>query len=110
MSRSGTLTGLISKETRGVNETEQTILHDMKRAERNAWKALAGYKFWMFGYWAAIWIHLNKLLPKSQPNPFRGLVEAAREVLKPPARCEICGGNTSKWIQDHGPDCPNIPY
>ena len=30
--------------------------HEINDAERKAWDALARYKFWMFGYWAAIWV------------------------------------------------------
>lgn len=46
--------------------------------EREAWKALGGYKFMMFGYHAAMWVNWNKCLPKPYPNPFRGLVLVAR--------------------------------
>lgn len=47
-----------------------------------AWKALAGYKFWMFGYHAARWVQLNQLDDHKEPNPFRHLVEAAKEQRK----------------------------
>lgn len=49
-------------------------------AASKAWNALAGYKFWMFGYYAARWVTLNKLMPKEsrQANPFSGLVKLAR--------------------------------
>lgn len=58
----------------------EKILQERVTAERNAWKALAGYKFWMFGYWAAAWIKYNQLLPRELrgPNPFKALVELAR--------------------------------
>lgn len=51
-------------------------------AEAKAYDALARYKFLMFGYWAAIWVHLNSLAPSKGPNPFRSLVHRAREVIK----------------------------
>ncbi len=51
----------------------------MGEAEDKAWKALARYKFWMFGYHAAQWVLLNRLLPKPKRNPFRALVQQARE-------------------------------
>jgi hypothetical protein len=49
-------------------------------AERKAWDSLGRYKFAMFGYWAAAWIHYNQLMPKEQKlgNPFKSLVQAAR--------------------------------
>ncbi len=49
-------------------------------AETKAIQALAGYKFQMFGYWAAIWVHLNKLDDVRRPNPFRALVLEARDM------------------------------
>jgi len=53
-------------------------------AERKAFRALAGYKFYMFGYWAAAWVKYNALLPKPMKagNPFKGLVGAARDHIK----------------------------
>lgn len=51
----------------------------LNEVEEKAWKSLARYKFQMFGYWAAIWVHLNKLLPKKRKNPWYNLVELARE-------------------------------
>jgi len=59
------------------------ILDSMEDAERKAWKALAGYKFWMFGYHAARWINYNKLLPglDRRPSPFRDAVKLGREKI-----------------------------
>jgi hypothetical protein len=53
-------------------------------AEQKAWSALAGYKFYMFGYWAAAWVKYNQLMPKEEklPNPFRALVNKAREEIE----------------------------
>ena len=51
----------------------------MMEAEEKAWDSLARYKFVMFGYWAAIWVHLNRLSGLRRPNPWRELVSAARE-------------------------------
>jgi hypothetical protein len=47
-------------------------------AEAKAWESLARYKFQMFGYWAAIWVHLNRISGENRPNPWSGLVAAAR--------------------------------
>jgi len=60
------------------------LLYNVKtqrdQAEEKAWKSLAGYKFYMFGYWAAAWVKYNQLLtpPMRKANPFRKLVHAAR--------------------------------
>jgi len=56
---------------------EERIKDMMKVEEAKAWKSLAGYKFYMFGYHAAAWVKLNQLLPKPLPNPFRNLVRLA---------------------------------
>lgn len=47
-------------------------------AEAKAWDALSRYKFVMFGYWAAIWVHMNHVGKLRRPNPWRGLVALAR--------------------------------
>lgn len=51
---------------------------ELEIAERKAWDALCRYKFQMFGYWAAIWVHLNRVGGFKKPNPWRGLVKGAR--------------------------------
>lgn len=56
------------------------LLDEMKDAEKKAIDALARYKFWMFGYWAAKWVTLNKISGLKQPNPFKELVYKAREI------------------------------
>ena len=58
-----------------------TIEEAMIEAESKAWKALAGYKFWMFGYHAAQWVLLNRLHNKKSPNPFTRLVKLARDQI-----------------------------
>lgn len=68
---------------------ERSLLRDLEQArddaERKAWDSMCRYKFWMFGYWAAQWVHLNRLVALSypvlgKPNPWRQLVKAAREI------------------------------
>ncbi len=54
------------------------ISDEIKAAEVKAIDSLARYKFVMFGYWAGIWVHLNKIEGKKRPNPFRPLVASAR--------------------------------
>jgi hypothetical protein len=54
------------------------LLHELEEAERKAWQSLGRYKFQMFGYWAAIWVHLNRVGQFKRPNPFKKLVMEAR--------------------------------
>ena len=63
-----------------VTVDKQRILDAMIDAEKKAWKSLAGYKFYMAGYWMANWVSFNKLLSKQRPNPSRALVKLAREM------------------------------
>lgn len=55
------------------------IEEHLEEAEEKAWKSLAGYKFVMFGYWAGIWVHINRIHGLRRPNPFKGLVGVARQ-------------------------------
>lgn len=50
----------------------------LTEAEHKAWDSLGRYKFQMFGYWAAIWVHLNKIGQFRNSNPFVDLVTVAR--------------------------------
>ena len=59
---------------------DSILAKELDEAERKALDSLARYKFQMFGYWAAIWVHLNRIEGKSRPSPFKGLVRAAREL------------------------------
>jgi len=54
----------------------------LREAERRAWDSLSRYKFQMFGYWAAIWVHLNRLGKFGQRNPFARLVADARIAVE----------------------------
>ncbi len=53
---------------------------EIEEAERKALDSLARYKFQMFGYWAGIWVHLNRIEGNSRPSPFADLVKKAREI------------------------------
>jgi hypothetical protein len=53
---------------------------EIQEAAAKAIDSLARYKFAMFGYWAGIWVHLNKIEGTKRPSPFKALVLAAREV------------------------------
>ncbi|MEW6104777.1 MAG: hypothetical protein AB1563_00195 [Bacillota bacterium] len=59
--------------------TTERLVAELDEAERKAWNSLARYKFQMFGYWAAVWVHLNRVSGENRPNPWRDLVLAARQ-------------------------------
>lgn len=54
------------------------IIDDMKEAETKAIDSLSRYKFSMFGYWAGIWVHLNRISGLKKPNPFKAIVIQAK--------------------------------
>lgn len=60
-------------------DTHLVLLNELAEAERRAWNSLARYKFQMFGYWVAIWVHLNRITGENRPNPWRELVHQARQ-------------------------------
>lgn len=51
-----------------------------EEAEAKAIDSLARYKFEMFGYWAAIWVDVNRIIGDRKPSPFSALVRIAREL------------------------------
>ena len=51
----------------------------LDEAERKAHTNLARYKFHNFGYWAAIWVHLNQVGQFHRRNPFSDYVKLARK-------------------------------
>jgi len=59
--------------------TRQRLERDMEEAERKAHSNLARYKFHNFGYWAAIWVHLNRVGGFNRPNPFVDYVQLAQK-------------------------------
>lgn len=62
---------------------------ELNEAEYKAWDALSRYKFQQFGYWAAIWVHLNRLGEFNRPNPFKRLVKSAQVILVKNVRQKI---------------------
>lgn len=76
---------LISIERWGYVQGEKSVKDrieaEMDEAEHKAWKSLAGYKFQMFGYWAAIWVHLNRVGGFGRANPFREAVDLAKRWI-----------------------------
>jgi len=66
------------------------LLIEWEDATRQAFDALARYKFWMFGYHAARVVYIatiiNRMGGPRLANPFAGLVQAARAMY-----CRDCG-------------------
>lgn len=66
------------------------LLLDWDQVRRQAFDALARYKFWMFGYHASRVIFLATLISRAGgprlANPFKALVDTARA-----AYCRQCG-------------------
>lgn len=58
---------------------DEKIKRELDEAEVKARDALNRYKFQMFGYWAAIWVHLNRISGQARPNPFGKLVQFSRQ-------------------------------
>ena len=55
---------------------------ELYEAEMKAWRSLARYKFMMFGYWCALWVHLNKIGDFKKPNPFHPVVDLAQSIVR----------------------------
>lgn len=63
-----------------MSATDTILAAEIDEAGRKAIDALARYKFAMFGYWAGIWVHLNRIEGKKRKSPFRPFVELARDI------------------------------
>ncbi len=79
-------------------EIEKHILE----AEEKALDSLARYKFVMFGYWAGIWVHLNKIEGKKRPSPFKDLVHKARSMQSARMKFRIPKDEPWKIYEDTG--------
>ncbi len=88
LGRVGTLEGIFldTKLKEGLLPPEENMLQRLSReldeAEHKAHTALAGYKFILFGYWAAIWVHLNQISGAKKGNPFKPYVDLAARLQK----------------------------
>lgn len=71
-------------EYNGLFDIMMDVRKAREEAKRKALDNLARYKFSNFGYWAAHWVHYNRLLPapQRQRNPFRELVQLSRQLLE----------------------------
>jgi hypothetical protein len=57
------------------------IAKQKQEAVEKALDSLSRYKFLMFGYWAGVWVHLNQIDDRKEPNPFKHLVTESRYLL-----------------------------
>ena len=80
-----------------MNETKVKLLYEMAEAEHKAWDSLARYKFQMFGYWCAIWVHLNKIGEFKRPNPWASLVKQAKPMASVSKRKLPNGNGKQVW-------------
>ncbi len=72
----------MSNRDRDIARRQKTIQVEVDEAERKAIDALSRYKFMMFGYWAGIWVHLNRIEGRKRPSPFTRLVKTAQLMLR----------------------------
>jgi hypothetical protein len=73
------------REMKGANfAARDAIKAARKEAEQKAIDSLLRYKFQMFGYWAAIWVHMNRIAKEcglgAEPSPFWALVQLAGKI------------------------------
>ena len=61
-----------------ISKGDPTPEGERTKAEDRAWDSLAGYKFFMFGYWCATWVQMNRLCAEKADNPWQELVALAR--------------------------------
>lgn len=76
-----------NKQEAPVYHPLKPLIDHRKDAMDKAFKALSQYKFAMFGYWAGIWVHMNRCIAEQDPglknaNPFSFLVKSARKVME----------------------------
>lgn len=60
------------------DDYKKELEHALDEAEWKAFQNLSIYKFSNFGYWAAIWVHINRIGHFHRPNPFKCFVDLAR--------------------------------
>jgi len=68
----------------GLLAMNQALISELNEAETKAIDSLSRYKFAMFGYWAGIWVHLNRITGQHKPNPFNKLVNMAKDMKSNP--------------------------
>ena len=72
--------GDIGQALSNVGSNHLSLAELKRQAVQKALDSLARYKFMMFGYWSAIWVYLNQIDIQKEANPFKKLVQKAREM------------------------------
>jgi len=57
---------------------ESKILDELSAKETAVWESLSKYKFIMFGYYAAVWVTLDRIHRFYQGNPFLDVMKLAK--------------------------------
>lgn len=70
-----------------LNWANVSMADALYEAEVKAWDSLSRYKFNMFGYWSAIWVHLNRLSGWKLRNPWKKLVNVAKKEVRSEKLC-----------------------
>ncbi len=81
-----------------MNDISEGLARDLDEAEAKAWESLAKYKFMMFGYWAAIWVHQNRVGRFRRPNPWQSLVRQARMQIAAAAISPLAAVGTAEDV------------
>ena len=76
---------------------------DIEESAYRAIDALSRYKFMLFGYWAAIWVHLNRIEGGKRPSPFTDFVRLAREYESRGRKAFYDGQNQRLFIEPNAP-------
>lgn len=72
-----------------IDGANARLLAELEEAELKAWDSLGRYKFQMFGYWAGVWVHLNRIGGFRRPNPWKELVLKARDARSKPQKRSV---------------------
>lgn len=73
-----------------LEKLKLSLQKELDEAERKANDSLKRYKFLMFGYWAAIWVHINRIGDFKKPNPWSKIVKSDDDgVLSLPERPDV---------------------
>lgn len=89
-----------------MNDVSAGLARDLDEAEAKAWESLAKYKFMMFGYWAAIWVHQNRVGRFKRPNPWQSLVRQARMQIAASAKSPLAAVGAG---EDFSPPSTSTP-
>lgn len=100
-------------DSQDTDQLRRALELELDDAARQAWTSLSRYKFLLFGYWAGVWVHLNRLDGGKRPNPWGDLVKIARAEtiardletgkaeLEAERRAELAANGIHLVVDDH---------